>query len=623
MWKVTLVSVFWVSLGARLADVERKNPKLEANELAAVSINESPENANQVKERVVVNFDKDDKPGVVLGRGNTKATMLREHEAGTIISIIEPKGILSRKGLYNGTTWHVVKINEADVSHVGPMAVQSLWVKKMHSQKPYTVTFDLEISDLEHRGVLYVGAFPALLALIVTCCALPPFLWSIWKETALANPRPPMPPGMEITDDLEEAPQLARPCYLADVIDHPVTRYTLMFFFLYSLFDSIRLSIPFISFHPLAASIHISDAALILSMSIVLEFGRQATQQNPLIVDPQPFNKDKAMSMSEKLVQRLPKLYKQKANYARCEAGLTEVMTKELKYGMYLCLPTVMMCFFVAGHGIVFIAIHIESDGFQGGMAMGAVACSDVCYFCLLRLCILKFMLDNYIVSSVARISVDTAVAKLQHLVEKLCGQGDQDEQETSPQTLQEDVEKAVIDVHLCAVDLAERVLPALQKIGASALGFAVVSWTYSFTWVFSFLANDMDSIKKQPIHLVSEVLGIMLTSLPLGLMCLIPPASVSDACDNLVKQMNKLRSFETIDDLSLRKTERFIKEANGGQGLGFVLWGTGTVVNRKLLFSVFLKIFALASVLVGSINTLMKLQSNLQKELKTVEQTK
>lgn len=38
-------------------------------------------------------------------------------------------------------------------------------------------------------------------------------------------------------------------------------------------------------------------------------------------------------------------------------------------------------------------------------------------------------MLDNYIVSSVARISVDTAVAKLQHLVEKLCGQGDQDEQ--------------------------------------------------------------------------------------------------------------------------------------------------------------------------------------------------
>ena len=138
------------------------------------------------------------------------------------------------------------------------------------------------------------------------------------------------------------------------------------------------------------AYIHISDAALILSMSIVLEFGRQATQQNPLIVDPEPFNKDKAMSMSEKLVQRLPKLYKQKATYARCEAGLTEVMTKELKYGMYLCLPTVLMCFFVAGHGIVSIAKAIESGGFKGGMALGAKVCSDVCYFCLLRLCILK-----------------------------------------------------------------------------------------------------------------------------------------------------------------------------------------------------------------------------------------
>ena len=41
--------------------------------------------------------------------------------------------------------------------------------------------------------------------------------------------------------------------------------------------------------------------------------------------------------------------------------------------------------------------------------------------------------------------------------------------------------------------------------------------------------------------------------------------------------------------DLSLRKIESFIKESNGGQGLGFVLWGTGTVVNRKLLFSAFL----------------------------------
>ena len=235
-----------MSLGARLADVERKNPNLEAKELAAVSTNESPEEANQETAKVVVDFAKDDKPGVVLGSGARKGSMLREHEAGTVISEIEPGGILSKaKGV--SKDWHVVNIDGKDVSHVGPMPVQTLWVNKMHSHKPYNVTFDLEIPDKEHRGVLYVGAFPALLALIVTCCALPPFLWSIWKGTALANPRPPMPPGMEITDGLEEAPQLARPCYLASAIDHPVTRYTLMFFFLYSLFDIIRLCIP----HPL------------------------------------------------------------------------------------------------------------------------------------------------------------------------------------------------------------------------------------------------------------------------------------------------------------------------------------------------------------------------------------
>ena len=39
-----------------------------------------------------------------------------------------------------------------------------------------------------------------------------------------------------------------------------------------------------------------------------------------------------------------------------------------------------------------------------------------------------------------------------------------------------EAVEETITEVHLCTVDLAERVLPALQKIGASALGFALVS---------------------------------------------------------------------------------------------------------------------------------------------------
>ena len=38
-----------------------------------------------------------------------------------------------------------------------------------------------------------------------------------------------------------------------------------------------------------------------------------------------------------------------------------------------------------------------------------------------------KFLVDGYIVWSVARSSVDAAVAKLQRLVEKLCGEGDQD----------------------------------------------------------------------------------------------------------------------------------------------------------------------------------------------------
>ena len=562
---------------------------------------------------LVVSFTKDDKPGVKLKRGPSTAKTLKQDEAGTIIFKIEANGTMSKQNVEEG--WHVIKINGTDVSHCGPVTVNALWVDAMNSHKNYNVTFDYEIPELEHRHLLFVGAFPAILAILVTLCGLPCFLYRIWREKALADPRPA---DQQVDEGLEEAPKL-EPCYLAKVIDHPVTRYTLMIFFLYSLVERIRISSEFMLAQPMVASLDIADAALILGMSIVLEFGRRATQRNPLVVDPEESDvKDNAMSMSERLLKRLPKFYQEKAKYARCEAGLAEVMKSELKFRMYFCLPTVLMCFFVVAKGIVII-IAGASTGVM------AVVCSDLCYFGLLRISILKFMLDSYIVSSVARISVDTAVEKLERLMEKLCGdasrcQSNEAAHETSRETVKKAVEETITEVHLCTVDLAERVLPALQKIGASALGFAVVSWIYSFQWLFSFIATDLDSIRTRPLTFVCEILGIMLTSLPLGLMCLIPPASVSDACDNLLKAINKLRSFETLDDLSLRKIESFIKESNGGQGLGFVLWGTGTVVNRKLLFSAFLKIFALASVFVGFVNTLMKLQSNLQKQLQNVD---
>eukprot|EP00913_Durusdinium_trenchii_P020197 g18977.t2 len=124
------------------------------------------------------------------------------------------------------------------------------------------------------------------------------------------------------------------------------------------------------------------------------------------------------------------------------------------------------------------------------------------------------------------------------------------------------EVTKVTRKVHEEAVNLAQDVLPALQKIGASALGFAVVSWTYSFLWLFGFVAVDFDKILKHWVELAIKLLGIMLTSLPLGLLCLIPPALVSDACGRLLMELNQLRSLEKLkDDVQLRKTERYIQD--------------------------------------------------------------
>lgn len=48
--------------------------------------------------------------------------------------------------------------------------------------------------------------------------------------------------------------------------------------------------------------------------------------------------------------------------------------------------------------------------------------------------------------------------------------------------------------------------------------------------------------------------------------MCLIPPASVSDACDNLLKAINKLRSFETLDDPWMRNPDIFFNVVEVGE---------------------------------------------------------
>ena len=378
MWRVTVVTLVWVSgLAARVAGPKDESNQKQLDETGTTTPSDERNEEMEKIKPLVVSFTKDDKPGVKLKRGPSTAKTLKQDEAGTIIFKIEANGTMSKQNVEEG--WHVIKINGTDVSHCGPVTVNALWVDAMNSHKNYNVTFDYEIPELEHRHLLFVGAFPAILAILVTLCGLPCFLYRIWREKALANPRPA---DMQVDEGLEEAPKL-EPCYLAKVIDHPVTRCTLMIFFLYSLVERIRISSKFMLAQPMVASLDIADAALILGMSIVLEFGRRATQRNPLVVDPEESDvKDNAMSMSERLLKRLPKFYQEKAKYARCEAGLAEVMKSELKFRMYFCLPTVLMCFFVVAKGIVII-IAGASTGVM------AVVCSDLCYFGLLRISIL------------------------------------------------------------------------------------------------------------------------------------------------------------------------------------------------------------------------------------------
>ena len=133
-------------------------------------------------------------------------------------------------------------------------------------------------------------------------------------------------------------------------------------------------------------------------------------------------------------------------------------------------------------------------------------------------------------------------------------------------------------NLHISIVRLARVVLPRLGTISGPILAFAICNWALGFVRMFRHLAVAAGDGMSNNTAAATSVLQVLFVHLPIGLLCLLPLAQVSDSCDVLQEKVNNLREVAHPNDIDpIDRTEAYMQGANRGQGLGYQLYGTGT----------------------------------------------
>ena len=198
--------------------------------------------------------------------------------------------------------------------------------------------------------------------------------------------------------------------------------------------------------------------------------------------------------------------------------------------GLVCCLPLAVVVF------VHVTVTHFERVKYYGyynfivvelalrvGMPGAIVACE-----CVLTAMTCRFMLEAFLVASTAK-----ALVKAVH-------------DDLSKQTMDSVSPDHLKKVHIACVHVVNHVLPELAKISKPTLGLMALKaiWACSSVVPVVFILahhNDNGDAYFFKMFMILVVCYI-LSDLILGLLCLLLPASVSDACADLVKEMNDLR---------------------------------------------------------------------------------
>jgi len=559
------------------------------------------------------------------------------------------------------------------VRFASPLVVTPIWARLATGDKPYTVVFLPPGAHGAKAVLLVLGVFPACIGIYIACCSLPCFLSELASGEALVEvPRKKVnpPSEQEVTTSSEahdpeggqeaSGPQGAQAIHSQidakkdsesgkeasgqaiqsqtdakketlkiDMGDGPAyklrdswfptaslalfTQISLLLFIAAQLCFALYSHILLVSSEPYMVALVTSESFLCLAFCTAVTTGSRAMQKNPFFEDGATCPKKLEVETLEDLGMSTEK----KAN-EHDPLEMRRVLSRYIRYWTVLpFVPTLILVYCAIGHALKEVYVVTEewhrsrNDSVPGPDVLGHCyhEIDLLNYHCVVYILFFKFMLDEALLVRTVRAHVEALACKI-HTVYK------QEKQEVDEKRKDCFDTQAMEDLHQMVVNLARVILPCLGPISGPAMGFAVFNWAWAFLRIFHHLAAATDD--EMLFGLANAVGRVLAVHLPLGLLCLLPLAAVSDACDSLQQRFNDLRSVGIPDDdKHIRLTESYMQGANRGQGLGYELYGTRMIVNKRMLLALFAKIVGYASVIFGISYQFFKLQREYQAVLK------
>ena len=461
---------------------------------------------------------------------------------------------------------YVKEINKLDVEDADPQVVTELWAALINgTNSSYEVTFSTE--NAEKSLACYVGlcTLPWLIATFMACCALPCAIRRIYQETALEEV------GKDEGDSREEPVPRLRGCLMSSVAEHPVTRLSLVAFAVGTTLLALKTYLPLASHAPTTCAIAMGPIVLFAGSAVFVAVGVKATEGNPLLEDGD-----------------------------MCPRGLTEALKAEFKYVLLALAPSLVYVY-VLVFWIWILAPFVLISKPSRLLRLLTQAQYPLKFgpHLLIYVCLPHFLLKSRILARIVTehvLSVNRDLEEIHKLEREKKGEGHK--------RLQTEMKK----IHEACIRLRMEVLPNLKGIAVPTLGFAASAWGWVLMTIVAELsgqagesATETDQNRGEDRSYLNAmaIAAMMVMFLPLGVMCLLPPAAVSDAFDNLLDCLNRLRALDGLEnDDQIRLTESYIKESNRGQGLGFVLFGT--VINTRFISAFTIKLVASASFLLS-----------------------
>lgn len=242
---------------------------------------------------VTEEFEAGDPPGVKLSYHRGLGSQIMRYECDKKGAWRRTPSMLDQIGHSN---IYVKAIDGTDVRDVDPQVLTELWAARINGTRSYTVTFTTEPSYV--TVVLYVAlcTLPWCLASCIACCTLPCAIHGIYMKHALK----------EIDNVAEESTEEPVPrlqeCCQSRLLEHEVTRWSLLGFGVGSMLLSARTYASVAVSAPTTSAIMVGEAVFFGALTFFVAAGVKATKKNALL-----------------------------ASGSMCPKGLTEALSKQLQ----------------------------------------------------------------------------------------------------------------------------------------------------------------------------------------------------------------------------------------------------------------------------------------------------